>query len=155
MTQRLLTIGLILLAVVYAAPYAAPHDPPWQSTLTSAWGTAPLRDGLNGARFLSTTMAPAKWSPMLPNYKGMALRGDVLIASEVTTTEGVTITAALDDLGSPENMVFTSTQQFEMPVCAAAYVSGTVTSLRCVLGGDCTLSAHLDDVQVLRRVACP
>jgi hypothetical protein len=106
--MRILSAGLLLLAVIYAAPYAAPHDPPWQSTLTSAWGTAPLRDGLNGARFLSTTMAPAKWSPMLPNYRGMALRGDVLIASEITTTEGVTITAALDDLGSPENMVLTS-----------------------------------------------
>jgi hypothetical protein len=39
--MRILSAGLLLLAVIYAAPYAAPHDPPWQSTLTSAWGTAP------------------------------------------------------------------------------------------------------------------
>lgn len=124
-------IARLLIAAALLALPMVPRTPPFDAHLVTAYGSGPARDGIGALNFLQHTAKPVLFINVERGFPGMSLVGEVQITSWLTTSAGMTITAAVDDV-SPDSLILTmGCQPVEPPVGSSAVVSGTVQSVSC------------------------
>lgn len=142
--------SVIGLAHALAAPM--PKTPPYTAVLTNDFGQHSLRDGIGTLDFTQSMMRPVVFLNVERPFLGMGLNGEVQATGWVTSSQGMTLTAAVDDV-SRDSLVLTMPCVIEPPIGAPVVVSGTIGSVVCPPEqSGCTLGAA---ITVLNGNTCP